>query len=114
MRANVVLEPRFDADELLKRIDWHRAKGCALIGSLYREAASTWTASPNCDSGGKSPKLHGLGFWGAPAMVKNLSVFVVGLIVGVYLAASYSDSVVNGFQTIHVPLLGHHASMMSR
>ena len=45
-------------------------------------------------------------------MWNYLGVFVVGLLIGAYLTASYSTSVTDGLQQLHVPLLGHHSSMM--
>ena len=52
------------------------------------------------------------GLWGETIMNVVLS-FVVGLLVGVYLVASYPDPVIGGLQKVHVPLLGHHAAAMT-
>jgi hypothetical protein len=39
--------------------------------------------------------------------------FVAGLIVGVYLVASFPNPVIGGFEKLHVPLLGHHGAAMA-
>jgi hypothetical protein len=44
----------------------------------------------------------------------HLLTFVIGLLVGLYLAASFSESVMTGFQKVHVPLLGTHMSASVR
>lgn len=50
--------------------------------------------------------------WGALTMWTNVGIFVVGLLIGAYLTASYSTTVNDGLQRMHVPLLGHHSTMM--
>ncbi len=44
-------------------------------------------------------------------MARYVGTFVIALIVGAYLGASFSDPVANVLQRVHVSLLGHHGSM---
>jgi hypothetical protein len=46
-------------------------------------------------------------------MGTHLGAFVVALIIGAYLGASFSDSIGTTLQQAHVPLLGHHSPTMS-
>jgi hypothetical protein len=43
-------------------------------------------------------------------MTNGIIGLIIGLIVGIYLAASYPDFVAGKFHSIGVPLLGHHAT----
>lgn len=38
-------------------------------------------------------------------MPRYIAGFVIGLIVGLYLTASYPDSVISGFHKLRIPLL---------
>ena len=43
-------------------------------------------------------------------MGTHLGAFVVALIIGAYLGASFSDPISSTLQRFHVPLVGHHGS----
>jgi hypothetical protein len=44
-------------------------------------------------------------------MGTHIGAFVVALVIGAYLGASFSDSIGSLLQRVHVPLAGHHDSM---
>lgn len=46
-------------------------------------------------------------------MSNGIFGLIIGLILGVYLTASYSDCVVGEFQKLGIPLLGHHAAVQA-
>jgi hypothetical protein len=58
------------------------------------------------------PEVDFLSISGAITMWGYLGTFIVGLLIGAYLTASYSSTVTNSLDRMHVPLLGHHSSMM--
>ena len=47
-------------------------------------------------------------------MTNGIVGLIIGLVVGVFLTASYPDYVIGKVHMIGVPLLGHHATTDSR
>ncbi len=45
--------------------------------------------------------------------MSHLGAFVVALLIGLYLGASFSDRVTSTLQQVHIPLLGHAHQMGS-
>jgi hypothetical protein len=41
-------------------------------------------------------------------MAQTIGGLIIGLLIGIYLTASYSDSVVKEFHKVGVPLIGQH------
>jgi hypothetical protein len=46
-------------------------------------------------------------------MTNGIVGLVIGLLLGAYLTASYSDHVVKDFQKVGIPLMGQHATVSS-
>lgn len=46
-------------------------------------------------------------------MGTHIGAFVVALIIGAYLGASFSDPITSTLRQLHVPLLGSHAQLMN-
>ena len=44
-------------------------------------------------------------------MGMHIGTFVIALIIGAYLGASFSAPIASTLQQAHIPLLGQHASM---
>jgi hypothetical protein len=44
-------------------------------------------------------------------MARYIGTFVIALIVGAYLGASFSDPLADALQRVHVPLIPHHSIM---
>jgi hypothetical protein len=47
-------------------------------------------------------------------MTNGVVGLIIGLLLGVYLTASYPGHVIKEFGSLGIPLLGHHAPMTSQ
>jgi hypothetical protein len=47
-------------------------------------------------------------------MLNGIGGLIVGLLIGIYVTASYSDSVIREFHKVGVPLIGQHAVAATR